>query len=414
MFISILRFILNGWIDSLYYQPDFHFKYLGLEWVKILPEPGLYVVFFLLLISCILIVLGAYYRVSMTLFFLLFTYIELLDKTYYLNHYYFISVLSCLLIFLPLHQNFSIDCLRKPQIKRNTVPVWTIQIIRLQISFVYFYAGLAKLQADWLFHAQPLSIWLRGYNNLPLIGAVMDNKEVALLFSWAGAAYDVSIPFFLFLRKTRPFAYLFVIIFHLVTAFLLPGIGMFPWLMIALTLIFFDEHDYQKLANYFHKTIPHEKAPSRTYTTHQCLQLFLIVFISLQIFLPLRHYLYPGNVLWTEQGFRFSWRVMLVEKTAYAEFKVHDPESDKTWVVYPSDYLRPMQVKQMSFQPDMILEFAHFIEDQFLQYGDVAVYAEVYVSLNGRPGQLLIDPTVDLSAEAQSLLHKPWILAAPD
>ena len=39
----------------------------------------------------------------------------------------------------------------------------------------------------------------------------------------------------------------------------------------------------------------------------------VVLFLGIQFLLPLRHLLYPGNVNWTEEGFRFAWRVMLVE-----------------------------------------------------------------------------------------------------
>jgi hypothetical protein len=40
----------------------------------------------------------------------------------------------------------------------------------------------------------------------------------------------------------------------------------------------------------------------------------------------------------------------------------------------------------------------------------VAIRAEAFVSLNGRPSQLLIDPTVDLTLETSSVAAKSWIL----
>ena len=51
------------------------------------------------------------------------------------------------------------------------------------------------------------------------------------------------------------------------------------------------------------------------------------------------------------------------------------------------EFLTPFQEKQMSFQPDMILEYAHYLGDTFKKRGfnDVSVYADSYVTLNGRP-----------------------------
>lgn len=450
MLISTIRFMLKGWVAELYLDPVFHFTYYGFWWVKPVSGPWLYAVFIIIALCCLFVMLGFFYRASITLFFLLFTYVELLDKAYYLNHYYFISVLSFLLIFLPLNRHLSLDALIDPTINTNRVPSWTIWAIRLQVGLVYFFAGLAKLKPDWLFHALPLKIWLAGHTSFPLIGPLFDYAWVAYLMSWSGAIFDLTIPFWLLWRRTRPFAYMTVILFHLLTGALFP-IGMFPWIMIASTTIFFSEEEYRALF----KLGPHphplsqcwergarENLPLAVYTKqnkrhlshslavptrvlppnypakesqrmqHAPILLVLMPFFLLQFLLPLRQWLYPGDVTWTEEGYRFAWNVMLVEKTAHTTFYVTEPNSGREWSVYPSDYLTPQQEKQMSYQPDMILQFAHYVAELAQQEGfsEVEVRVEAYVSLNGRASRLLIDPTVDLSQEVNDFRHKAWIV----
>jgi hypothetical protein len=131
---------------------------------------------------------------------------------------------------------------------------------------------------------------------------------------------------------------------------------------------------------------------------------------------PLRHYLYPGNVLWTEQGMRFAWKVMLVEKTGHVDFHVCDPVTGRTWIVSPAMYLSPRQEKMMATSADMILALAHKIAKDFHQRGfpQVEVHAEAYMSLNGRPSQRFIDPQADLAKEVPGLAPKPWILPLAD
>jgi hypothetical protein len=145
---------------------------------------------------------------------------------------------------------------------------------------------------------------------------------------------------------------------------------------------------------------------------HPALLTLLTLFFTAQLLLPLRHWLYPGDVLWTEEGFRFAWKVMLVEKTGFVTFEVTEPASGRQWTVYPADYLTTQQEKQMAFQPDMILEFAHYLAQDLKAhgFGSVEVRAEAYVSLNGRPSHLLLDPTVDLVRQTNSLAPKEWII----
>ena len=91
------------------------------------------------------------------------------------------------------------------------------------MAVVYVFAGLAKLNADWLMDAQPMRIWLPAKTHLPVVGKYMYETWVAYLFSWFGAVYDLFIVFFLLNKKTRPVAYCFVVIFHVATAIFFPA-----------------------------------------------------------------------------------------------------------------------------------------------------------------------------------------------
>ena len=411
---SLARFMLNGWIESLYLQPDFHFSYYGFEWVKPIGVYT-YLIFAICFLSALFVTIGYRYRYAIIILFLSFTYIELMDKTTYLNHYYLISCISFLMIFLPCASYFAFDCR-----KNLKIPQWTIDSLKFLIIIVYIYAGLAKINSDWLVHAQPLKIWLRVKYTIPIIGETLLQKDFSYyLFSWGGMIYDCIIPFLLLYKKTRYFAFFMVIIFHVMTKILFPPIGMFPYIMIFSCIIFFDCSLHKKILDYI-KTIfrfkikndeifnSNTKGLSRNKFVLPILSLFFIF----QIVFPLRSNFYPGELFWTEQGYRFSWRVMLIEKVGFTTFKIVDNQSDESYKVNNMEFLTRFQEKQMSFQPDMILEYAHYLGDTFKKRGleDVSVYAESYVTLNGRPSQKFIDPDVDLYKIKNDLKHKSWII----
>ncbi|MBK8899598.1 MAG: HTTM domain-containing protein [Anaerolineaceae bacterium] len=397
MTASMVRFMARGWVTELYVLPQFHFTFWGFEWIRPLPPTGMWLVFILLALLGLTIAAGLATRPSLITFFLLFTYVELIDKAYYLNHYYFVSLLTSLLIFLPVRGDWSVDGRFGWGPPQPFVPAWMLWLVRGQLGLVYFFAGVAKLNPDWLVAAQPLSIWLHARTSTPLLGPLFDTAWMPYLFSWAGMLFDLTVPFWLSWRKSRGVAYLAVIVFHGLTG-LLFNIGMFPWIMIACTLVFFDWR------------LPGQPAPSsKVAKSPRWVVGFLALFLGIQLLLPLRHWLYPGNVNWTEEGFRFAWRVMLVEKTGQVTFTVRDPASGRQWHVLPSQYLTVQQDKQMSFQPDMIIQFAHFLAAQYSQ--PVEVRAEVYVSWNGRPSRLLLDPAQNLLAIAPDWRPKSFILA---
>lgn len=416
---SLIRFVSMGWVEQFYILPKFHFTYYGFGWVKSL---GIYTyaLFALAMLACVFIIIGYYYKLSMGVFFLSFTYIELIDKTTYLNHYYFISILSLLLCFLPLNSTFSIDVKKRGK-RYEYVPSWTIDCIKIILAIVYFYAGLAKLNSDWLLRAQPLKIWLSTKTYLPIIGGLMNQDWFHYTMSWSGAFYDLSIPFLLWNKKTRPYAFVAVIFFHVFTRILF-NIGMFPYIMICATLIFFDSSVHQKLLIHVKKIL--HITENRVVITQekylykkQKIILFLIgLFIVIQLFLPFRNLYYPGQLFWHEQGFRFSWRVMLIEKVGYTTFTIKDGVSGKYFHVKNSDFLTSFQIKQMSFQPDFILEYAHYLGDHFKNQGhkNIQVFTESYVALNGRLNQLFINPKVDLYKEQEGFHNKTWVLPLND
>ena len=415
---SLSRFALNGWIESLYLEPDFHFSYYGFSWVKPI---GIYtyLIFLICFASALFVTIGYRYRYAIILLFLSFTYIELMDKTTYLNHYYLISCISFLMIFLPSATYFAIDSR-----KNIKIPRWTIDSLKFLIIIVYIYAGLAKINSDWLLHAQPLKIWLRAKYTIPIIGESLLQKNFSYyLFSWGGMIYDCIIPFLLLYKRTRYFAFFMVIAFHIMTRILFPPIGMFPYIMIFSCIIFFDSGLHKKILDFIRsifrlKITNDEKFNSdpKTYLRNRLIIPILSLFFIIQIIFPLRSALYPGELFWTEQGYRFSWRVMLIEKAGYTTFKVVDNSSNKFQVIDNMEFLTPFQEKQMSFQPDMILEYAHYLGTTFEKRGfkDVSVYADSYVTLNGRPSKRFIDPKVDLYKQKNDLMHKTWIIPIKD
>lgn len=446
MLVSIIRFAYNGWIYDLYIAPKFFFTYYGFEWVKPLGEIGMYAIFLVMGVAALFVALGLFYRIAIVLFFLTFTYVELIDVTNYLNHYYFVSIVSFLLIFVPANRAFSLDVWRNSSSKLTEVPVWTINIFKFQLGIIYVYAGISKLNPDWLFLAMPLKIWLPSQSHIPVIGYLLNFQWVAYAFSWGGAFYDLFIVFFLIYKPTRIFAYATVIFFHGMTA-LLFQIGMFPYIMMVLTLLYFPASFHEKLIKhtlrlcdftrtfiFAHKIAKLQRKKEETQTGLQTLStlqftqnekqtsltqrfqkpilLLLSIHLFIQIILPFRFVLYPDHLFWTEEGYRFSWRVMLMEKAGYTVFNVSDPSTGKKEQVNNMDYLTLNQEKMMGTQPDMILQFAHFLEREYRKKGfeNPEIRAESYVTLNGRRSRPFINPEVDLTKEKEGFHHKKWVL----
>lgn len=415
---AVVRFAAKGWIYDLYIEPAHHFTYAGFWWVQPWPAWGMYVHFALLGLASLCVALGFRYRFSIAAFFLLFTYVELIDKTTYLNHYYWVSLASLLMVFLPLDRYASVDAWRSPALRSPTVPVWVVWALRAQIGVVYAFGGIAKLNPDWLFDAQPLRIWLFNSGSLPLIGPLLGETWVAYAMSTGGVLFDLTIVGWLLWGRSRPIAYAVLCAFHVATWLLFP-IGMFPWIMIGASLVFFSPGWARPLIGRFNRS-DHavvDSGSSREFRPSLRARIAtgaLLIFALVQVIVPLRHWAYPGNVRWNEDGYRFSWRVMLTEKMGHVQYRVTDVDTRQEWLAHPEDYLTPLQTERMAYQPDMILALAHIIAEDASERGqEVEVRADSFVAFNGRPAARFVDPDVDLVSIPSGIGPKAWVLPQP-
>jgi vitamin K-dependent gamma-carboxylase len=406
--VAAARFFVHGWVTKYYVEPTWFFPYEGLSFVRPLPYPGMLALYAAIGILGLALAYGAYHRGVGGAAFVLFSYAHFCDKTNYLNHYYFISLVLLLVTLAPIGRGTR-------GFAPNRVPRLWLWLFRFQIACVYLGGGLAKLRPDWLLHAQPLGIWLSSHAGMPVLGPLFARKWVAFAMSWAGAAYDLSIPFLLLARPTRKVAYALVVVFHVLTAMLFQ-IGLFPYVMMFGSLLFLDPSYPRRLPWVQGLSAPEAAGPRRGKPLPTALYAFVLVYVALQVTVPLRHLAYPGNGLWTENAFRFSWHVMLMEKNGSLELTVVDPATGRRFGVEPHDYLTPQQAKQMSTQPDMILAFAHMVRDDFARRGvpGVRVYATTSeVSLNGRAPEPLVEPTVDLAEVEDGLGPYTFLRPAP-
>lgn len=388
---GVSRFWYYNWIEELYIIPSFHFRFPGLDFIRILPGwlmHGLFIVMF----GCGLAIAGnVYYRPACLLFFIAFTYIELIDVTYYLNHYYLVSLLSFTMIFYDSKQ--SADTIYNQQV---------LSFLKLQISIVYFFGGINKIGYDWLVKAEPLKIWLYANSNLPLLGKLLADEKTAYVAAWLSMLFDVSVAFMLWFHKTRVAAYIMLSVFHILTA-LLFNIGIFPWVMMTGALLFFSRAiPLRKLFS----IQPNQPRAKLAIAVLSCVAVWQLLF-------PMRHFLRSENYLWTERGFRFSWNIMLMEKNGTIEFAARDT-SGKLEDVNEQSMLTPFQLKMMSTQPDLILQFAHHIQKANEEKGKKiqAVFADAQVSLNGRSATTYFGPEINL-LNRKDELYKSIIAHTP-
>ncbi len=425
MAVSMQRFIAYGWIDTLLVGPRFRFHYWGFGWVEPLSRGGMYTLFWVLAGLALAMAAGLAFRVTSVLFAIGLAYIQLIDVSTYLNHYYLAGLLACLFAISPANRAWSVDAWIRARASRtprapSVAAAWLV-LFRVQIGLVYFFAALAKAQGDWLLHGQPLGIWLGASTSIPLLGRLFTLPGVPIAMSWFGFLFDLTIVFWLSYRRTRPWAYAVVIVFHVMTRMLF-DIGMFPIIMSMSALVFFSASWPRAIVQRFQRSGETAGKSDRDVSQPRASRLVRAalalggVYCAVQLLAPLRCHLYGGNVLWHEQGMRFSWRVMVRAKGGATTFLVRQKDGGRVFHVSPRQYLTAFQENEMASQPDLVLQLAHHIARDFAErdFGDVEVRAESKVSLNGRPGAFLVDPTVDLAKVEDGLLPATWLLPGPN
>ena len=444
------RYIAHDWPQLLHLDPSFHFKYARFDWVEPLPHDLHHTVFPLLAVLALALIVGLIYRAAALLLFIGWAYVFLIDQALYLNHLYLVLIILGLMIFLPAHRAFSFDVLWRERLRATVVPRWTIDILRFQIALVYIYGGIAKLNGDWL-SGVPMQMMLLEKSRL--LGQWAGEPELALLFAYGGVLLDLGIIPLLCWKRTRILGLLLAAIFHIANH-LLFQIGIFPWMMLAATIILWPPRSLTLLglgrlygglvlAGMIATWLTHSadlpepaiepwawllalvaaailifppdawkqlsfENPDVTtaprFRTRPLALALLMLFASWQILMPLRHFLYPGDVSWTEQGHKWAWHMKLRVKLAdRATFFIRDQQGNLLERVNPFAPNSPLtlwQAETMATRPDMVLEFAHYLRDraQAKYHQPVKVTVNDTVSLNGRPFQRIIDPEADLAS----------------
>lgn len=393
--ISVLRLWLNGWLESLIIAPPNHLAYPGLEWVPVPPPDVMRLLAFAAFVSALCLAVGLYTRLSGAILLGSFGWLETVEATTYLNHYWLMASLVLLLTILPSGAACSFDARRHTS---ATVPRYAVWALRTQVVVVYFFAGVAKLHEDWLVDGLPLAIWLPSRSDLPLIGPILELPATALLASWAGAAFDLSVGFLLLLAVTRRYAYVALLMFHVATVVLLPSIGLFPVIMTIAATVFFAPDWPRRLLERFRRKSVSRAVPQPAGRTPGWAAMTLAgAWIVLQVLLPLRHLASPGDARWTGSGYRLAWNVVAVEKHASVAFWVES--TDGRFLADPRQWFTPHQLRVAASEPDLVMQMAQIVGSSYGGVDETSVYADVWVSFNGRRSQALIDPTVDLYSE---------------
>ena len=403
--------IATGWIRTTLMEGDFTFNFIGLEFLQPLPGNGMLYYYGIMGLFGVFIMLGFKYRFSVVVYGIMWSAVYLMQKSSYNNHYYLLMLLLGIMACLPANRYFSIDVKQNPALKKISMPRWVYMIIIAQLWIVYTYASVAKFYPDWL-DASMAEQLMRSKADYRIIGGLLQLKWVHWCIAYFGILFDLLIIPALLWKPTRKFAFIFSIFFHLFNSVVFQ-IGIFPYMSLAFTLFFFPAETIQRI--FLPKKEFYDKAEVIRPDIYKPALLLFGFYFLIQLGLPLRHWIIKDDVVWTEEGHRLSWRMMLRSKGGRINFKVIDKN---TGLQIPFDHNKMLSRKQqrsVGTKPDVIWQFCQRIKKDFAAKGkDVAIYVDCKIRVNDSDYHTLIDPEVDIAATKWDYFwHNEWIMPSP-
>jgi len=386
-------------------ESRFLFTYDFFHWLKLLDRESIAILYIILFIALLFFTLGLFYRLAALIIFLGFTYSFLLDIGHYNNHYYFYCLVLFWFVITNANQCISLDRFFGRIPKTNFIPRWQLLGFQLQIFIVYFMGGIAKINYDWL-QGYPMRLWLF-HNSTKYTGwfqTFLQTESAAYLFSYLGIAFDLTVGFLLFFRKTKFWVTIPIILFHLFNHFTW-DIGTFPWAMIATCLLFFYPEDFTNKSLTKKISFNYSNLHQKTIST------FFIIWFAIHLLIPLRHLTYKGNPSWTGEGHFFAWRMMLVDISATIDIKIYSDNIDDIIYLNINDFLTKRQLKKLIRSPKDIIRFCAFLKkdvEEKTAMIDPQIRLEVWKSINERPPQLLNDTTLNYGNLNNVKWIKPW------
>ena len=400
--------IITGWVRRAFIEPKMNFPFLDFDFLHPLPGEGMIYYFLLMGVFGVMVMLGFKYRMAAITYAVMWSGVYFMQKTHYNNHYYLMVLLTWIFCILPANRSHSIDVRNTVELQRDYCYQWHLWIFKGTVLIVYFYSAVAKMYPDWI-HAVPIKIWFTQKADYPIIGPLLVQSWFQYVVAWGGIVFDLLIGPALLWRPTRKFAFVTSLIFHGFNSAVFQ-VGVFPFMGIAFGLFYFEPEVIRKL--FFKKKAPFAFGQPFVKARFQGVKAVVFSgFMVLMVVLPLRHHYFDGNVTWTEEGHRLSWRMMLRSKGGIVDVKVK--RANETYYVNLDEYLTPKQQRAIATRPDMFWYFIQHLKQELNEKGEGdydGIYATSNVSLNGRPPKALYDPTVDVSkVEWNRFSENKWV-----
>lgn len=412
----------TGWVEQTFVEVPVTFNFIGFEWTYFLIGKTMYGVFALMGVLGLLITIGFLYRISSVLLWFLFGLTFFMQKSNYTDYSYLMLWSCFFMAIVPANRYYSVDSALDLKKYSEVTDKWVILIFKIQVALYYFFSGIAKFSANWLegdFMRISLEKAIPQYaesHYFQWLVPFLQNLELPSVLSLAVILFNIVVIPLLVFKPTRIIAVCLALVIHSILSFVVK-VETFPSVLLAMMIFFFDTETIRNWTFPFkgRGLIP-AKIKQRKYYRSIVTSSFAFLLL-LQIYLPLRHYLIPGEVEWTAEGARLAWRANTVHRTGQIEFKVELPPQYPPVKENLNETLPSHQAAMLAVQPDFIWQYVQRLKEKYQQkgYDSIRVYAiKSKISLNGGAFLPYISATTNLAKQKWSYFgHQPWILAKP-
>ncbi|MCB9034146.1 MAG: HTTM domain-containing protein [Chitinophagales bacterium] len=399
-------------INLYFYSYEVAFRLPFTNWLPLFPEPVSNLIASLMIIASVFIIIGLYYRLAICFYTLSYAYFFFIDMAFYNNHYYLILLLCFIFLFINADYAYSLKLMLFPSKSKLQIPNWNYIILKFIIFWVYFCAGLVKLNTEWLSGDVMRSSLL--YSNDYTYFKDMNIDFATNLLTYFGLIFDLSVGFLLLNNKTRKYAIIPILIFHITNMFSLK-IGIFPYSMIIFTIIFIPPNNFTKpIFNKIQNILSHSKFCIEEVNYNQQYKKnaykLVYLFILINLLLPFRHYLIKGNVDWTGEGVNFAWRMKsnLKFATRYDIF-MYDKQTKQE--IKSSLNIHDFHIRTSIRQPIYFIQIKDYLLKKNNRNSEnTEVLIKVCCKFNMHEPQYLIDTSLDISGlKANSFKHNFFI-----
>lgn len=402
--------LITGWVTRFYIVPEYHFSFIGFEWLRPLPGNGMIYYFLIMGFLGFMILRGIFYRYSISLFLLMWTVAYLTQKTSSGDYHYLVILTGIIMLIVPANASRSWDVQKERVSFRHACAAWCIRIFIFQLGIIFLFSGLSKLNSDWL-STIPVDIWFQSKADYPVVGNLLQNNWFKRIIVYGSIAFDFLIFPALIWRKTRIIAFLFLVISSIFNA-LIYQTGVLPFLLLIFSVFFFEGETIRSIF-FKRKPKPHLETERKQIARKPLITIFLVLYLLIQLILPLRHYFYPGWAQWNGEGKRMSWLTTKMIKTGYITFVVINNRTNESWRIKTELLITESQTKKVAISPDFTWQFVQILKKYYRDKGisDISIFTYGKASLNGRILQPIIDAETDLAKEKwERFEHSDWIV----